>query len=267
MPALASLFIARRLGRRAAPPPRAARVAALLTGGLLGLILLLVVNWLYQVVRKPTELLAPVAVGLAKTPRATWETYGTLFEAHATAIMTPELLAALAQAEGRGNPLARTYWRFKLSLNPFEIYRPASSAVGMFQITDGTFAQARRYCIHDRQVVADGAWYDPRTCWFNALYSRVVPSHAIEMTSAYLHRSVADVLAPRPGRPPRPPASLAQQHDLAAVIHLCGARRAEAFARQGFRAAPGERCGDHDLARYVERVRTLRRDFARLRSA
>jgi hypothetical protein len=263
------VFIARRVGRQAAPPPRAARIAALLTGGMLGLILLLVVNWLYQVVRKPTELLAPVAIGLAKTPHATWDTYGALFEAHATSIMTPELLAALAQAEGRGNPLARTYWRFKLSRNPFEIYRPASSAVGMFQITDATFAQARRYCIHDRQVVADGAWYDPRTCWFNGLYSRVVPTHAIEMTSAYLHRSVADVLArqDRPGRPRRPAASLTQQHDLAAVIHLCGAGRAEAFVRQGFRAAPGERCGDHDLGRYVERVRSLRHEFTRLRAA
>ena len=51
--------------------------------------------------------------------------------------------------EGSGNPVARTYWWWRFSWNPFEVYRPASSAVGMFQITDGTFAEARRYCIHD----------------------------------------------------------------------------------------------------------------------
>ena len=29
--------------------------------------------------------------------------------------MTPELLAALAQVEGSGNPVARTYWRWSWS--------------------------------------------------------------------------------------------------------------------------------------------------------
>ena len=54
--------------------------------------------------------------------------------AHATAVMTPELLAALAQVEGAGNPVARTYWRWQAGWNPFEVYRPASSAVGMYQM-------------------------------------------------------------------------------------------------------------------------------------
>ena len=57
--------------------------------------------------------------------------------------MTPELLAALAQVEGAGNPVARTYWRWRLSWNPLELYRPASSAVGMYQITDATFQEAK----------------------------------------------------------------------------------------------------------------------------
>ena len=48
----------------------------------------------------------------------------------------------------------------------------------MFQITDGTFAEARRYCIHDHVVVEDGPWHDARSCWFNGLYTRVVPGHA-----------------------------------------------------------------------------------------
>ena len=97
------------------------------------------VNWMVQVARKPTELFFPVSGSLGKPPALTWQRYGPLFKTHSTAVITPELLAALAQVEGSGNPVARTYWRWRFSWNPFELYRPASSAVGMFQMTDGTF--------------------------------------------------------------------------------------------------------------------------------
>ena len=43
--------------------------------------------------------------------------------------------------------------------NPFEVYRPASSSVGMYQTTDGTFERAKRYCIHDHVVVEQGPWH------------------------------------------------------------------------------------------------------------
>ena len=115
------------------------------------------VNWTYQVVRKPSELWFPVSGSFYKDPAETWRAYGSLFERHSTAVMTPDLLAALAQVEGSGNPVVRTYWRFSLTHEPFEIFRPASSAVGMYQITDGTFAIARRYCVHRHLVVGRGA--------------------------------------------------------------------------------------------------------------
>src|SRR5262249_58208320 len=70
------------------------------------------VNWTVQVARKPTELFFPVSGSLAKAPAQTWQQYGSLFDKHSTAVITPELLAALAQMEGSGNPLARTYWRW-----------------------------------------------------------------------------------------------------------------------------------------------------------
>lgn len=104
----------------------------------------LALNWAYQVVRKPSELFFPVSGTLYKTPAETWRSYEPIFRRHSTATVTPYFLAALAQVEGSGNPLVRTYWRFTLSKKPFEIYRPASSAVGMYQITDGTFAEAPR---------------------------------------------------------------------------------------------------------------------------
>jgi len=149
------------------------------------------VNWTYQVIRKPTELFFPVSGAFTKTPRETWRQYGPLFRAHATDVITPDLLAALAQIEGAGNPVARTYWRWRLTWNPFRVYEPASSAVGMYQITDATFREAKRFCIHGHVVVENGAWYDPSSCWFNSLYTRVVPSHAVEMTAALLDRSAS----------------------------------------------------------------------------
>jgi Transglycosylase SLT domain len=217
-------------------------------------------NWAYQVVRKPTELFFPVSGTLSKSPAQTWRSYGPLFREHSTATMTPDLLAALAQVEGAGNPVARTYWRWRLSWNPFQLYQPASSAVGMYQITDPTFQEARRYCIHDHVVAVEGPWNDLRSCWFNRAYMRVVPSHAVEMTSALLDRTVARTLE----RQHLATATLRQRQDLAALIHLCGEGAGQAYAGRGFRLIPGQKCGDHDVSRYLSEVNALKRQFVRL---
>jgi hypothetical protein len=218
------------------------------------------VNWAYHVVRKPTEIVGMVVPSSPKALPATWQEYGDLFRRHSTEIVTPELLAALAQVESAGDPLARTYWRWQWSWNPLELYAPASSAVGLLQITDGTFDEARRLCIHDHEVAREGPWLDLGGCWFNGLYFRTVPSHSIEMTAAYLHESVVEALAEagRTGARPR------DAQRLAAVIHLCGRERGLALARRAFKISAGERCGEHDLAAYVARVERLRDEFARL---
>lgn len=218
------------------------------------------VNWGYQVARKPSELFFPVSETLYKDPAETWNAYGALFRRHSTSVMTPDLLAALAQVEGSGNPVVRTYWEWTATIDPFEIFRPASSAVGMYQITDGTFEAARRYCIHDHRVVEEGPWYAFRTCWLNELYTRTVPSHAVELTSAYLDRGVAQVLA----RYPAPKATLRQKQTLAAMMHLCGAGAAAQYARRGMTFSPGQRCGSHDARAYVGRVLGMQRRFAAL---
>ncbi len=217
-------------------------------------------NLIYQIIRKPGEILAPISASLSNSPESTWRRYGALFEKHSTSIVAPEFLAALAQVESAGNPVALTGWRWQWSWNPFEIYRPASSALGMFQITDGTFAQARKYCIRNHTVVTEGSWHDFSSCWFNSLYVRTLPSHAVEMTAAYLHQSVVDTLAAR--RTAR--ISLAQKQKLAAVIHLCGLKRAETLITRGFRVTPGERCGTHSLERYLIQIDLMKKRFARL---
>jgi hypothetical protein len=223
----------------------------------------LTINWIYQVARKPSELFFPVSGTLNKTPTETWRQYAPLFREYSTNVISPELLAALAQIEGSGNPVVRTYWRWSFNPKPFDVYRPASSAVGMYQITDGTFAEARRYCIHDHAVAEDGPWNDWQSCWFNRLYTRVIPSHAVELTAAYLDRGVADILE----RHHVKSATIDRKQDLAAVIHLCGAGAGDAYVRRGLRLTHGERCGDHDARDYVERVDGMKRVFESIEKA
>ena len=225
--------------------------------GAIAVLLFLAVNWLYHVVRKPAELFFPVSGTLNKTPLQTWQHYEAIFRAHATPVMSAELLAALAQVEVAGNPVATSYWRWQPAWNPLHWYRPASSAVGMYQITDGTFEQAKRLCIRGGEVTQEGAWYDARACWFNSLYFRVVPSHAVEMTSAYLDRSVSNILS----RHRISGATLRQKQQLAALVHLCGASAGDAFARRGFRLVAGQRCGDHDVRRYLAEIEATQRLF------
>ncbi|MBK7947974.1 MAG: transglycosylase SLT domain-containing protein [Deltaproteobacteria bacterium] len=223
-------------------------------------LLLVAVNVVYQVARKPTELYYPIEDSFHKTHEETWRAYGHLFRRHSTAIIAPEFLAALAQTESAGNPVVRTYWRFAWTGNPFSLYRPASSAVGMFQIIDGTFDEASRYCIHDHRVVETGPWHDLKSCWFNALYFRTIPSHAIELTAAHLHTHVERALRRHPVRG----ATVRQKQELAALIHLCGAGAGQAHARRGLRLVPGLRCGSHETYRYIAKVRMAQARFAAL---
>jgi Transglycosylase SLT domain len=247
----------RRRARQALRAFLAAPVAVRILGGAVAILIVWSsVNVAYQVLRKPTELFFPVSGALFKTPSETWRVYGPLFRRHSTAVMTPDLLAALAQVEGSGNPVARTYWRWRFTWNPFEVYGPASSAVGMYQITDGTFEEARRYCVQNHVVV-------DKECWFTSLYTRVVPSHAVEMTAALLDRQVTNTM----GRHRMVAATLRQQQDLAAIIHLCGRGTGAAYARRGFQLTRGQRCGDHDVARYLAQVNTLKQQFVRLAAA
>jgi hypothetical protein len=238
-------------------------VVRLVVGAVLLVAVWSAVNWMYQVVRKPTELFFPVSGALSKAPAETWRSTDRSSTSIRQRPSRPICWQALAQMEGSGNPVARTYWRWRLSWNPLELYQPASSAVGMYQLTDPTFQEARRYCIHDHVVVEDGPWNDPRSCWFNSLYTRVVPSHAVELTAALLDRTVSRTLE----RHHITTATLRQRQDLAAIIHLCGAGAGNAYARRGFRLTAGQRCGDHDPTRYLAEVNAMKRQFVRLAGA
>ncbi len=257
-PGSSSARLKRWLRRGSSLGPRLARLPRF-AWALIAVVLLVAANYAVQVYRKPTELLGLVFAPAPLTAEQTWARYASEVRENGTDVIRPELLAALIQVESAGDPYARTYWRWQWTLDPLRVYAPASSAVGLLQITDGTLEQAKRYCIHDHRVVRDdGPLLD--SCWLNGLYFRTVPGHAIEMTSALLHVQVTEALRGRPAAS----APAARRDALAAVIHLCGRGRAAAFAANGFRPRPGERCGDHDLGGYLERVRVLTAQFERM---
>ena len=255
---------ARWARRKLARAPRAARIVGVVA---ILLVLVALTNLVYHVIRKPTELFAFVGHALDKEPAETWRQYGPLFRAYSTSTITPELLAALAQVESSGNPVARTYWRWRLSLNPFAIYQPASSAVGLFQMTDAAYADAARSCVRENAVTNTG-------CGFTSLTIRAIPSRCPVCvitepeadTSHGLQRlRVRAQLAPQPHVVLRDrPRRQQQKQDLAAFIHLCGGGPATAFARRNFQMMPGERCGDHLVTAYIVRVNAMKRQFKRL---
>ena len=130
----------------------------------------------------------------------------------------------------------------------------------MYQITDSTFSEARHYCIHNHAVAEDGPWNDWHSCWFNSLYSRVIPAHSAELTAAYLDHNIRAI------RERRRLYGVTPQHELelAAVIHLCGAGAADEYARRAFRLGGEQHCGDQDVRAYIGRIDAMRAVFYRL---
>ena len=76
----------------------------------------------------------------------------------------------------------------------------------------------------------------------------------------FLDRNVTAIL----GHRRKTKISRQQREELAAIIHLCGAGPAKAFARRGFRLVRGERCGDHDVSAYLDQIDAMKRQFLRL---
>jgi len=235
--------------RRIVAAPRWTQIGGALA---LGCIAIVAINLTYQVIRKPTELLFFLGNSFSKQPHETWRQYGPLFRTYATRTISAELLAALAQIESSGNPVDRTYWRWRLNYNPFKIYQPASTAVGLFQTTDPAYSEVARYCIRENAVADAGCGLVP--------YIRVIPSHAVELASIYLDRNLAAVLT----RAGNLSVTQRQREDLAALIHLCGGGPATAYARRRFQMTANERCGDHLAASYLSKVNAMKRRFQEL---
>jgi hypothetical protein len=88
--------------------PRAVRIAGSVA---ILLAVAVLVNLVYHVILKPTELFAFIGHRLDKEPAETWQQYGPLFRSFSTSTITPELLAALAQ------PARRMGWSEAIPIN------------------------------------------------------------------------------------------------------------------------------------------------------
>lgn len=206
-------------------------------------------NWLYQVTRKPAEILALLAGGrLNKSVASTWDTYYDYFKQHETPVITAEFLAAMAQIESGGNSLATPRWRWRWTTDIRNIYAPASSSVGLFQYINSTFEDGKRFCVHNGKVAFAGKWYDRKSCWFNSFYSRLSASDSIEITAASLHYYVEKTLDKRS-------VSLNKKQELAAVIHLCGKRKGKQFVKLNFNFSRLPLCGSHNAGNYYKKIK------------
>src|SRR5436190_15837 len=161
-----SSAVAWRLARRAVLALRAATLAVrIVVGAVLLVAVWAAVNWMVQVARKPTELFFPVSGALIKAPAQTWRQYGPLFTKHSTAVITPELLAALAQVEGSGNPIARSPAPSGATASP-----PPRCSSGRISRRSSTCAGARpathtRAAPSGSDLTSDAATTTPAATW------------------------------------------------------------------------------------------------------
>lgn len=225
-------------------------------------LLLFLLNFAVQLIRKPAEVVGLFAKGSYKTSYQTWEAYEVLFKKHSTHIMTPQYLCAMAQVESGGNPLITPKWKWRWTSNIMQLYAPASSSVGLLQYTDATFKEAKQFCIHDHKVALAGPLSDFDSCWFNFLYTRLSPSDSIEMTSARLHYHIEQIM----NQYGYTELSIKEQQKLGAVIHLCGLNNAKKFAERNFNFNAIPKCGDHDPAVYYGRIEIIMNSLLRMKA-
>ena len=216
-------------------------------------------NFMYQIYKKPAEILSLLNLGTPKILTQTWKSYKSDFIANSTKNIPSTYLAALAQVESSGNPLATPEWKLKWGKDFFKFFSPASTSVGLFQFTTPTFEKAKQYCIHDGKVLKIGPWYKFNSCWFNSLYLRVLPSHSIELTASYLDVAVKKILK----RYSYKNVSSKNKKRVASIIHLCGPGKAKRFVRSGFKINSVGRCGSHSSRRYIETVERYERQLIR----
>ena len=209
-------------------------------------------NFLWQIYKKPAEVIALLSWSKAKTHQGTWQSYGQSFQKYSTQVITPSFLAALAQIESAGNPLATPQWKFKFTDRLSKIFSPQSSSVGLYQFTNATFKRAQKYCIRDQKVRT-------ANCWMNPVYTRLLPWQSIELASAYLDTEVR-----RLSRKHKKNLNLKKSHQLAGIIHLCGNRKAEKYIRAGLNVKKIGKCGSHSPRLYLKKLLTKQKAFAQI---
>lgn len=203
-------------------------------------------NFAYQIYKNPLHALSFFSRPMNKTPRETWSVYADVFKAGSAGRLSPTLLAALAQVESRGNPLAAPEWRVQLTPDLSGVYAPASSAFGIMQITKGTFDLILKSCGKSGE-----------TCPNRDLATRMRARDSVNMVSGFILRSMEDIITPSGV------ARLSEEKliKLAAVIHLCGPEVGRRLARNGYNVNALSRCGSHWPSVYANQVADMKNMF------
>ncbi|MCB0348754.1 MAG: hypothetical protein KDD37_07955 [Bdellovibrionales bacterium] len=217
---------------------------------------ILALNIILGVIRKPAHLLNPISKLFYKVPSQTWNSYKDVFSSYETDILDAHFLAALAQTESSGNPIATAYWQFSFKQDILSIFQPASSSIGLYQMTYDTFEDAKRFCFLNGEVRADDNRANLKICWKNNFRFRFLVSDSVSLTSARLHYYTQKVLKKYKGA-----VSKLKQQQLAAIIQLCGPNRASSFIRNGFSVKSMGLCGSHSVPAYVARVFKYKKIF------
>jgi len=211
-------------------------------------------------ITKPIELLS-VFSGESKSTHETWMAYGSDFKEYAYGPITAPYLAALAQQESSGRFLASPKWTWFRYLGWKGIFSPASSSFGLYQFTEPTFEAAKSYCfVAGKPRVKVGGQIFGR-CWRSAIYQRFIPSHNIELTSAYLNLVLKNI-----NQKIRAKLSSNKLRKIASMVHLCGKGKIGRLVRRGFNFSRMGHCGSHHVASYVNSVASLEQKFKKIAS-
>lgn len=194
----------------------------------------------FHLYKHPSLVFYPVSGFFYKSSYETWDKYQNEFYYYGSKKVEPEFLGALAQTESMGNPFALTYWQSGWSLNPLNWYRPASTATGILQITDGTWRDMKKYCLGTGGVQSASKL---GACPGNIFRFRIFPSHAIHLVSAWFHKKSEDLNVGKQLR-----------RKYLSVLHLCGFRKAKELKSKSFNLKRIGNCGSHSPSRYFSRV-------------
>jgi hypothetical protein len=228
---------------------------------ILGIVVgLFLLNVIVGVVRKPAHLLTPITKYFYKVPSQTWDSYQGIFETYETQTLDASFLAALAQAESAGNPIATPYWEFTFQQDILSFFRPASSSLGLYQMTYDTFQDAKRFCFVDGRIAVDAKKSDLKNCWQNDFKFRFSASDSVHLTSARLSYYTESSLRKQGVK-----ASRLQRQQTAAIIQLCGPGKAQEFIRSGFNVKKMGACGSHSVSAYIKRVFSYKKTFMAMR--
>ena len=213
-------------------------------------ILLSVVNLLLQIYKKPTEVLSVIYEGETLRLEQNWFKYQDIFKAHSTEYVEAETLASIAQVESGGRIWASPKWQWNWTWDYQQIFAPASSALGLMQITSGHMQTVSRYCEQEGKRNS--------LCEKQKWWSRLLPSHSVHLAAVYMDKTLRGMVKQMGG------INNQQRVDVAAITHLCGDKKAWTFVKDNFRFQSFSYCGAHKASRYVGRVKRLHKRLKRL---